>query len=80
VSEPEPDYYIDVRGLVDSVEEANREPRPWVGIQFDCCNVYVRVYREADAKAYEGRCPRCCRKIRLRVGKEGTPARFFRAE
>jgi hypothetical protein len=54
--------------------------RPWVGIRFDCCNVYTRVYRNADGTAYLGRCPRCLKKVRLNVGAGGTDARFFVAE
>ncbi|UCF34799.1 MAG: hypothetical protein JSV78_05730 [Phycisphaerales bacterium] len=54
--------------------------RPWVGIRFDCCGVYTRVYRNPEGTAYIGRCPRCLRTVRLRVGRQGTDARFFVAE
>jgi hypothetical protein len=54
--------------------------RPWIGIRFDCCGAYARVYRSADGAMYQGRCPRCQRTVRLRVGPDGTDARFFRAE
>ncbi|MCH7993063.1 MAG: hypothetical protein IIB57_01315 [Planctomycetes bacterium] len=54
--------------------------RPWVGIHFNCCAVYSRIYRNADGTAYRGACPRCCRPVMLRVGSEGTDARFFVAE
>lgn len=54
-------------------------PRPFVGIQFDCCGVYARVYRQSDAREYVGRCPKCLAVVRLRVGRDGVSTRFFRA-
>ncbi len=51
--------------------------RPYVGVQFDCCGVYMRVYINRDGTAYEGRCPRCTRPVRLVIGPGGTDARFF---
>jgi hypothetical protein len=57
-----------------------RRDRPWLGIQFDCCNIYTRVYRNREGTAYVGFCPRCASKIRLAVGSGGTSARFFTAE
>jgi len=54
--------------------------RPWVGIQFGCCGIYRRVYREPDECWYIGRCPRCGREARLRVAPHGTNARFFVAK
>ena len=53
--------------------------RPYLGIRFDCCHAYARIYRNRDHTAYEGRCPRCLRPIRIGIQKDGTPHRFFRA-
>ncbi len=61
-------------------ERASLQGRPWVGIRFDCCSVYARIYRNPEGTAYRGRCPRCLRSIRLAVGAGGTSARFFVAE
>lgn len=54
-------------------------PRPYIGVQFECCAVYYRVYRNAAGTAYEGRCPRCGIAVKVPIGPEGTTARFFRA-
>ena len=54
--------------------------RPWVGIHFDCCGAYTRIYRNSEGTAYEGRCPCCLRKVQLCIGPDGTDARFFTAQ
>jgi len=46
---------------------------------FDCCNAYIRIYKRADGTAYEGRCPKCRRPVRVRVGEGGSNNRIFRA-
>lgn len=53
--------------------------RPFVGVQFACCDVYTRVYVNRDATAYEGNCPKCARRVRLNIGPGGSDSRFFTA-
>jgi len=53
--------------------------RRFVGIRFDCCDVYTRVYVNRDETAYEGRCPKCSRRVQLAIGPGGTDCRFFTA-
>jgi hypothetical protein len=53
--------------------------RRFVGIHFLCCDVYARVYVNRDDTAYQGNCPKCARRVRLRIGPGGTSARFFTA-
>ena len=60
--------------------EENKAPkkRQFLGIWFECCHVYGRIYKNNDGTAYYGRCPKCLRSVRVRVGGEGTSRRFFR--
>jgi hypothetical protein len=51
--------------------------RPFVGVQFDCCGTYSRIYRNAAETAYVGNCPRCARKIELKIGPGGSSSRFY---
>ena len=72
------DYKLDIAGL--STEQRAAEPsgpRPFVSVQFACCNVYLRIYRNAAGTAYEGRCPRCGLPVRFVVGSGGTDSRSF---
>lgn len=62
----------------DAGEVASRG-RPYLGIWFECCGVYARVYRRPTQDFYAGRCPKCLRALRVRVGPDGTDARFFHA-
>jgi hypothetical protein len=80
--DPDPPYRLDIHGLTDEDTAVARDSaasggRPWLGILFDCCGVYSRVYRDANGRGYAGRCPSCLKKISLRVGPGGTDARFF---
>ena len=80
----EPPYHLDIEELQESddgcLSAASFRDRPWVGIHFDCCSVYTRVYRNRDGTAYRGSCPRCTATVTLRVGSGGTNARFFVAD
>ncbi len=53
--------------------------RRFVGIHYACCDVYARVYVNQTETAYEGRCPKCLRLVRLGIGPDGTNQRFFTA-
>ena len=57
-----------------------RKKTNYLGIMFNCCKVYGRIYKNKDGTAYVGRCPRCMRPIKVPIGEGGTNRRFFNAE
>ena len=61
-------------------EEKKITPRKFLGIWFSCCSTYGRIYKNKEGTAYTGCCPKCGAKVSVRIGKEGTGRRFFRAE
>jgi hypothetical protein len=71
--------------LTEGVSERHRTDgcqnsgRRFVGVHFVCCDVYTRIYINRDATAYEGNCPKCAKRVKLRIGPGGTDARFFTA-
>ncbi|MBN2374883.1 MAG: hypothetical protein JXD22_00680 [Sedimentisphaerales bacterium] len=88
----EPDYTVEIggqiiQGPVGSDDLGNGDNpgtsfygRAYISVLFECCNVYQRIYRNTSATAYEGFCPKCLRKVRVRIGPGGTDARFFTAK
>ena len=62
------------------LSESSKSPpteRKFLGIHFGCCDVYARVYINRDETAYRGNCPRCGKRLDIRVGPGGTDTRFF---
>jgi hypothetical protein len=53
--------------------------KPFLGVQFRCCRVYGRLYRDPSGSAYQGRCPRCGAFLTVPIGRGGTSRRFFSA-
>ena len=80
---PSPDYQLDIAGVQPPQRRVVGQPRsslhgrPWIAVQWDCCGAYSRIYRNADATAYVGKCPRCARQVQVKVGPGGTDNRFF---
>lgn len=61
-------------------DENKRIPKKFLGILFECCGVYGRIYQNKDGTAYVGRCPKCMRAIKVKIGEGGTGQRFFRGQ
>jgi hypothetical protein len=49
----------------------------FIGVKFHCCGIYSRIYVNSDNTAYEGRCPKCLKPVKLKIGEGGTDSRFF---
>jgi len=60
----------------DAGEEGGR---PFIGIHFECCNIYNRIYINKAKTAFSGWCPKCGAKIEIPVDPHGTDDRFFTA-
>lgn len=56
-----------------------QKDKKFIGILFECCNVYRRIYINKDGSAYEGRCPLCYSKVKVAIGPYGTDQRIFKA-
>lgn len=65
--------------MAESIENKDNKKK-FIGIMFNCCNVYARIYQNKDATAYVGRCPKCMRTVKVPIGKGGTDTRFFNAQ
>lgn len=62
----------------EASKPSSAQGRRFVGIHFLCCDIYTRVYANRDGEAYEGNCPRCSKKVKLRIGPGGTSSRMFK--
>ena len=64
-------------------EEKKRDPKKFLGVYFECCHVYGRLYQNKDATHYVGRCPRCMSPLKVPIGDGDNPnatnQRFFKA-
>jgi len=74
---------VDIEGVgppsrPDRRSQATRG-RPWLAVQWRCCSVYSRIYRNHEATAYVGYCPKCGRQVRVTISPDGVPNRFFEA-
>lgn len=71
--------------LSSSAGDDSRQPsgtaggRPFLGVHFRCCDVYARIYLVRERAAYKGHCPRCSRPLLVKIGPNGSDARFFEA-
>jgi len=73
------DLSSDLPRFISSGNSEAVSVRRFVGVHFVCCDVYSRVYINRDETAYEGNCPKCAKRVTLRIGTGGTDSRFFTA-
>ncbi|HVP06516.1 MAG TPA: hypothetical protein VMS71_01640 [Candidatus Acidoferrum sp.] len=65
---------------MDTPEKQSGQKRPFIGVHFQCCKVYSRIYLNAAGTAFVGWCPKCAKKAEVKVSPTGSPTRFFTAE
>jgi hypothetical protein len=83
----DPDYILEIGGREISPkpseenEAANASGggRPFISVHFECCGVYSRIYKNREGTAYVGWCPKCARKVSVKIGEGGVNCRLFRA-
>lgn len=64
---------------MENEDKEQKAAKNFLGIMFNCCGVYSRIYKNKEGTAYVGRCPKCMRTVKIPIGKEGTGQRFFDA-
>ncbi|MCP4631962.1 MAG: hypothetical protein GY855_03470 [candidate division Zixibacteria bacterium] len=57
--------------------KSKAQNRSFIGINFRCCRVYSRIYKNKRGDAYLGWCPKCGMKIEIKVAPYGSNERFF---
>ena len=77
---PDPQDSLEINGRrVAGGVPAARPPRKFLSVWFHCCHTYGRLYRNAEATRYEGRCPKCGDRVHALIGPGGTTRRVFEA-
>jgi hypothetical protein len=77
------DYQLDLSSTKSAGNDGvkrDQSSRPFLSVLFNCCRVYVRVYRSADATHYAARCPKCGKSVRFEVSDGGSASRSFVVE
>lgn len=64
---------------MESGESGTPQKKKFLGVHFECCNVYRRIYINKERNAYVGNCPKCFRQVKATIGEGGTDTRFFKA-
>ena len=62
-------------------EDNNATERKFIGVWFECCHTYGRLYKNKEGTLYRGRCPKCLRSVKVSINadsEKATNRRFFR--
>jgi len=57
--------------------QEEKKPKPFLGIMFKCCNVYNRIYLNKNKDAFVGWCPKCAKKVTVKISPDGDDTMFF---
>lgn len=60
-----------------AMPEDQKTSKPFLGIMFKCCNVYSHIYLNKDKDAFVGWCPKCAKKVTIKISPDGVDSRFF---
>ena len=63
----------------NKIMEEKSNKREFLGVLFECCNVYGRIYKSKDGSCYRGMCPKCMKSVTIKVQQGGSSERFFRS-
>ena len=58
----------------------NKNKNNFLGVIFQCCNVYGRLYKNKEETYYTGKCPKCLKSVKVKIGEGGTKERFFKVD
>ena len=61
------------------MKDESPKQRPFIGVLFECCHVYTRVYANKERTAFVGWCPKCAKKLEVEISPTGSTERIFRA-
>ncbi|TWT42918.1 hypothetical protein [Botrimarina hoheduenensis] len=75
----QPPASLDLTSEPPRAPRSTASPANFLGVTFECCGVYTRIYRNKNGDAYVGRCPRCLASLTVGIGPGGQSGRFYTA-
>jgi len=53
--------------------------RSYIGVHYECCQVYSRVYLKQEQKKQISHCPKCGNAFHIKFSENGTDSPFWLA-